>query len=510
MKKSSFFVGFSIIMLCIGVSAFGIYAALNPKISLTSSIGFNVHECMIEVSGTICNLAEEADNGASVSLVNREIKRTILGGEATFASAIDLGEMYFYYGAYTDPSTNVTTTKVFDIVIELTFTNLKDTGVNVSFGALPTIGSGVSLIHGDTNVGFTNLQNYFTTIDGHKSLTVKFALSLDDTSTVLDLVDFNWSNIEFQEVKATLDLVQTGTVKNSLDNDNGLTYHYINMGTNPYSTKEETSKLRWVPMAKYDESVQDFVAFDKKQEITAGTYYFISEFALDLPEDSAGGRGIVYNFTSNSDETKAAVYKNGVVTEPTDFIRMDYSISNVRSYLNGGEAYKSSLSDSLTGDTSFETYFGLKDDVIYNTCITSRSLGLQRSGANFSLYSDLPESTATDPYQTRPTTSNSFVESPIAKANDKDRLWLPSFCEWHNFYAKNYGDIFSYGARLSTLEQETQVSYQCWFRSSFISRITYFVMSSSNSTSTRGLTAIKSTISKLTILPAFQITFVEA
>ena len=198
MKKSHLWLMISMFVLCCGVMITGVYSAVSASLSMNGNLGFNMHNCMVTMQGTIYNLADRPQGQNYANIVNRPIERTIMGGEETTIASIPLDDMYFYYGAYTDPETSVQSSKVYDIVFELTFTNISQTAIQATFPA-PTVGDGVTLLHNQNDyTDFTS--DYVTNLVINSQTTIKFALQLDDSSSLSENIQFSWNNISFKEV----------------------------------------------------------------------------------------------------------------------------------------------------------------------------------------------------------------------------------------------------------------------------------------------------------------------
>lgn len=198
LKNKQIWLCLSMLILCCGVMSFGVYAALSATINMSGTLGFNMHNATVAVAGKIYNLAETNQSTNVVSKVDRSIATTIMGGESTTKVNLNIGDMNFYYGAYTDSETGTTTSKVYDIVFQLTFTNVSEVAILATI-PLPTVESGVTIVHGTTNSDYTDLLDYSSIITQGESVVIRFALSLSDASNLLNNVNFSWQNITFEE-----------------------------------------------------------------------------------------------------------------------------------------------------------------------------------------------------------------------------------------------------------------------------------------------------------------------
>ncbi|MBQ7884837.1 MAG: hypothetical protein IJ318_01925, partial [Clostridia bacterium] len=120
--KKSILISITTLVLCLCVMAFGVYSAISANLNITGNLGFNIHDCVVGVSGTIYNLSEMDSDGTSARLYDKTLGTTIMGGESTTTSTISLGDMYFYHGDYVDPETKMSKVKKYDIVFKITIT----------------------------------------------------------------------------------------------------------------------------------------------------------------------------------------------------------------------------------------------------------------------------------------------------------------------------------------------------------------------------------------------------
>ena len=66
MKKKNYWFAIITLVLCLGVMATGIYAAKTAMLKLGGTLGFNMHNCLVEVSGSISNVAQKQTDGGFV------------------------------------------------------------------------------------------------------------------------------------------------------------------------------------------------------------------------------------------------------------------------------------------------------------------------------------------------------------------------------------------------------------------------------------------------------------
>ena len=352
--KTSLWFSFCTLVLCLGVMTFGVYSALSASLNMSGTLGFNMHNCIVSVEGTIYNMAEFLDSN-TVKKVNKPIQRAIMGGENTTSANLDIGTLNFYRGAYTDGET--ITAKTYDIIFEIKFTNMHTKAISAIF-PIPTVSnSNISIISGEDN-NYTAFKSenstYQTRILQNSSTTVKFALHLDDSSAVLSNVTLNWHNISFIEAP---DLLY------NYDKEND--YYYLEMGVNPFNNNEP---LRWISFAKYDENIQGFDFFDKSEEpVSGGTYYFISELVMytEYDEEADIAYGVPYqNYYSMVDGYK-------VLGHDKNYLAQDYAVSTIRKYLNGGTV-KNQGTDGLEGNMNGVSPYGKEVSIEPYQILTSK------------------------------------------------------------------------------------------------------------------------------------------
>ena len=312
-NKKSFWLAVVTLVLCLGVMATGIYAAKTAMLKLGGTLGFNMHDCMIEVNGTIQNVAQKQQDG-SYKKTTKTIENAIMGGETgETITNLDLGALEFYSGA--------------DMIFELTFKNLSSHSVAVS----------IELVNANGKINPVESALYDQLPTGNiisvgGTVTVTFALRLIDETSRVDGSAF--------EIVANF---EEFTVRNLLEYDETYGY-YLEMGTED-GTPNGTP-LRWFPFA-YSEDGISFASKDSTEELASGTYYFISEKVL-LKDTS--DNGVAFNSKSYA----SAEYYNA----------LDYAYeSTVRPLVNDGADNANSV---------YSTY-GMAGSPIYNA-ITNRDL----------------------------------------------------------------------------------------------------------------------------------------
>ena len=328
MKKHSWVFGICTFVLCLGTMLFGVYSAISASLNVSGTLGFNMHNAVVGVSGTIYNLSELDKSGTYASKVNKTINRAIMGGESTTTTTIEIGDLYFFYGS--DETTGEG--KLFDIIFQITFTNMGETAIQATI-PLPAVESGVTIIHGaTTNSGYsdlTDLTSYTPVIKIGASVTVKFALRLNDTSQTLSEVAFNWLNISFVE---TEELFYTITETD----DACAGFLATKMG---HAVNNTSLELEWIAFAVKDENIANatkyivdgtstwysLAGYDTANlDYSGKTFWFVSRYVLD--KTSVFGTSYAYSTsTINSYLTSTA----------TDGFMAQTGVLNSDVYLNG-------------------------------------------------------------------------------------------------------------------------------------------------------------------------------
>ena len=72
-KKSRIYLLICTLALCIGLASFGVYAALSASLNISGTLGFHMHNCAVELSGVVRNLAE-SDNETVYKRVDKDIQ----------------------------------------------------------------------------------------------------------------------------------------------------------------------------------------------------------------------------------------------------------------------------------------------------------------------------------------------------------------------------------------------------------------------------------------------------
>ena len=232
--KSKLWFGLCAIVLCFGAMAFGVYSVLSANLNLSGNLGFNMHNAIVEVSGTISPVAEKDSLGTSFTPTTKQIKRTAMGGEEQTVSNLDVGDLYFYNQE--------------DMVFDLSFKNIGLSPINTTITIdLGSNSDKIYIVEDTEYIRFTN-NTYENFILADDTKQVKFALKLNDTSIELGKNAFN-IEIAFAEVVTIENIVDNSGyyqgIKYTLDSTtpltattNALTPSFLSSSVTPLSNQD--------------------------------------------------------------------------------------------------------------------------------------------------------------------------------------------------------------------------------------------------------------------------------
>ena len=409
--------------LCLGAMAVGVLSITQASASMNGQIGFVPHEIEANINLVVSasmwgHSCDGTPDGTPVAKQDAEDL-----GTYTFANG--MGNLSFSPNGEVRCFTDVASSGFApdDIVVKLEITNNSSVDIQLELDKINTSLPEHVKVTTDLRIIKIEVGN-----------TEQFLFRLSCPGGV----NYNIETPATQNVNVLISVEEWTVIKSGLD-DSGATYHYIEMGANPLNGEA----IRWIPFAEYDETLNDgtggykqFLSTNKPQKNK--TYYFISERVLDLWLDSTSSDayGLSYGYYDSENLQNGIYYVNGqpVVAEGID--STDYSISNVRAYLIGEEAYKThnnhyaETSQPLNGEKAFATYFDLENDPMFTgSYITPRHLSGSQNGATFSLYSDIGDKKVLK--------ERTFIPSQKAEATDADMLWIPSYYEIYTYYGNS-------------------------------------------------------------------------
>ncbi len=281
----------------------------------------------------------------------------------------------------------------------------------------------VSIIEDDENEGqpssvlVTTTSCSYIAVGATEEVSIQFA-AVFDRGTSQSLVEPVIPTINPYNYNVTIvEVSEPSTVLSRIKYDstgiaNGTMHYYVEYGDNPYVANE---KLRWYIWAKdvgtgaptalvsgtdYDSSTNTFKS-------TGSTYYFISQYILDVEDANYG-----LSFQNEYDVTK---YYNA---NGDNINANDYASSNLRNYLNGLTVKRTYVNDSSGNylangsNVNFLDKYNLTDDALYAQ-INSRTLE--------NLYANMGPTVAV----------------PSTYSGQADKFWLLSAIDWG--YIKSLG-----------------------------------------------------------------------
>ena len=355
-RKFSLFLNIAMLCLSVCAIAFGVYSAQQARLNISGNLGFTAHNAFVSVTGTIKNVAK-IENDNVVSKTDIPIDKIVKSADTVdpIDISMPLGDMYFY-----SSNNNVSAE---DMVFELTFTNLGKTDIMATV-TKPSLSSTVTVIdNSDGNHGlyisFGSTGEYKLGIYAGASATIQFALHLSDMSALSSKIAFNMP-INFEDaflVHQSNDFFWNNTSDN--------TRSYVTMGQ---VSESDPTPLRWYIFAKNkaDNSGMEAVsaAVDTNGTLPTGTYWFISEYALDC--DTANKKyGIPFDENGSQEYNKSSIQKylnnvneDATATAENSFAKKyNFSADNNATYnylkTNGGRELPTETGVTNVKDTDY-------------------------------------------------------------------------------------------------------------------------------------------------------------
>ena len=262
--KSSIWLTICTLVLCLGVMTFGVYSALSANLNINGSLGFNMHNATVTVQGTIQNVAVSDDNWQTATPTTLTIERTIMGGETTTTTNLDLEDLYFYADS--------------NMIFTFTFTNISETAIQATF-PLPQAGAGVTVLTGNVNEEYTKFANnvYTTRISKNSSKTLSFALSMDSITNGTR-VAFQWQGIIFEEAQGSeyFYTISDGTAYNNYLATKIGTYNETAIEWVAFAVKGTGTNCATKPTFLENETVYSLAFDDDGDDISEATWYSLS------------------------------------------------------------------------------------------------------------------------------------------------------------------------------------------------------------------------------------------
>ena len=382
MKKRKFnlLLQIATLCLCVAAIAFGVYSAKTASLNVSGTIGFEARNCNVSIATTITGAATQnfGDKATEGNPIKKDIVNINATSSTTNTETLNLGNLFF-----TEKDT--VNDQAAPIKMKFAISNKSAFAIKASV-TLPT-SSEVTILADKDSIKIEAGSETTPTV-GY--ITVTFKINTPDTGiTKLDFstntFKFDFTKFEFKksdiEVKYTDSALTTGAGL--------LSNYYIKYGSGKVGST--TYDINWFVIGTYgtDRQIKALTPatdFTKTLSTTAPTgkilkdnvtYAFMSDYILpckDVP------------FNNNVFLDGSGEYNKSL--EYPDIDANDYSISTVRSYLNGKTIYTeyNSKTVTLNGTTgtnytpkttgataNFFTQNTLKDNDIY-TLIQPRTL----------------------------------------------------------------------------------------------------------------------------------------
>lgn len=366
-RKNTFTLSIITLILCIGVMAVGVYSATTVLLNVNGTLGYQLHDAMVEMGVTIQNLVEEKIDG-TYELITKQTKRYIKSAESTTTTnTLDFGDLQFSYGQ----------PMIFTFVLKNLTTKSLITTIT-----MPTLNSKVKTVSSSSYTTFP----VNTAILTNSTYTITFALELTDETAQFSDIDFK---LVFEFMKA--DIKQGVTVKKFTDIE--LEGSYLDLGFDdtgiktisdgsyvscylkdmPYYIEQDSTwgKIRWSILGIFNTKTQAatrFVSLDNEHRkiISLGylledyTYYLLSEKIISVNTartyedygiayqnnctivDETDENEYGYNETDIAFPNKSDFEVNYLYPNQKYLPASDYLTSNVRAYLTSstGDIYR--------------------------------------------------------------------------------------------------------------------------------------------------------------------------
>lgn len=463
MKKRKFnlLLEIATLCLCVAAIAFGVYSAKTASLNVTGTIGFNAHNCLVDVTakltgdGVITN-----SDGTKTTSPNGNVRREPSNLTATFdanAGKIEFGSLYF---------ADMDTINGKAAPIKIIFTIVNNSAFDIKADVTIPTNSEMSIIADKESVKIEKdkTKNIAT-------ITITFTLNNPeaDLKIPLDLSGIKFDFTKFEFKKSDIEL-------NKVDKTNGDDIDK-NIPANYYITygKNNNVAQQWYLIGKYEsdelvaltdsdittDTSSGETKYSMKDEIT---YAFLSKYILSTSDNSGEflSERIYYNVSYNINDN---IWHNLEYEVPAD----DYASSNLRKYLIGITVNNTSVEDAdnkiMTPNKENPVYMNfftdnteLKNNDIY-TLIKTRTL------ENLYLNNEKMEINNYDSE-----VQNGDIEDVVNKSEgisktDSDAFWALSFKEVRDLLTTSRSD--QSGSNSYTLSKENN---EYWLRSSYVKK----------------------------------------
>lgn len=336
MKKRKFnlLLEIATLCLCVAAIAIGVYSAKNASLNVSGTIGFEAHNCKVDVSVKLSGdgVVTNSDNEV-VSSANGYVRRTALVKQAEFATdasgVVDFGDLFF-------ADLDTINGKAAPIKMTFTITNNSAFAIKAKV-TLPTDNNDVTILANKESI---RIEQGTTGNVGEIMLTYTLNDPEADLTTALDLskIKFDFTKYDFK--KSDIE-IKYGEI-------NGITIEtpYLLYGNNDLELgkiKGKGDPLVWIPVGIYEENNGKVSVKD-----AAGEYFDInvidSVYNFKLKDDvtyifSPLVGFDAFNISFNNNTYYNTTDKKWYSNEYPNILGSDYAISTVREYLNGKNCY---------------------------------------------------------------------------------------------------------------------------------------------------------------------------
>ncbi len=419
-KKLSILLNIATICLCVCAIAIGVYSVKNASLSVTGTVAFTAHDCKVDVTAYIYGDAVDSSNTASSTGTPRtEANKAQLDTwsgvtDKTGSQTIDSSKSFYF-------SDMGESGEVEDITIVFTITNQSDFPVKAVIDNATSSTSSITF----TDAGDFGVPASAGTISGTmpaKSNTCNLAikLKLSNSTKTSNAYSISLSFEKYTPASLSVSTASDFRQYASLTEYTNISRSYVNMGKvavyDDTTYENVDSDLRWYIFAKSNSStgaMEPVTGALSSTTLSAGTYWFISEYALGSQCLDEG-----YNNVYNESDMKQYLADGFLSTYITD--------ANTNEVYN--EISLRTLKDDNNGDLSVDTFITTENQKLWPLSITEASYL-----AGTKMTSNLSSGNLISKFMTNNFASCTWwTRSPSTTA--EDNAWCVSdgqFCDWY-------------------------------------------------------------------------------
>ncbi len=464
MKKRKFNLLLEIATLCLCVAAivFGVYSAKTASLNVTGTIGFNAHNCLVDVTakltgdGVITN-----SDGTKTTSPNGNVRREPSNLTAIFDAnigKIEFGSLYF---------ADMDTINGKAAPIKIIFTIVNNSAFDIKADVTIPTNSEMSIIADKESVKIEKdkTKNIAT-------ITITFTLNNPeaDLKIPLDLsgIKFDFTKFEFKKSDIELNRVDK-TNGDDIDKNIPANY-YITYG------KNKNVAQQWYLIGKYEsdelvaltdtdittDTSSGETKYSMKDEIT---YAFLSKYVLSTSVDAGAyySNRLFYNVNCyrNKNDNKYYNYEYEVYAN-------DYASSNLRKYLIG-----ETVNNNVVANYNDQIWTPNEENPVYLNFFTDNT-----ELKNNDIYTLIKTRTLKSLYLTNVEIkeskefTNGDIDNIVNKSEgisktDADAFWVLSYKEVNSL-------IGEYTPSKSYYSSDTTTVATYWFRSERYSEQVYY------------------------------------